>query len=69
MIPEQRVVQVSAWHGWLVEVTLENSKTTGKQGYRCRIVDRNLHVFSDGETYKTSSAAMAAGRHYVEGHR
>jgi hypothetical protein len=61
---ENRVIQVSAWVGWLVEV----SQLEG-QGYQCWVVNPDLDVFSDGAIYQTSSAAMSAGRSFVERHR
>jgi hypothetical protein len=58
------VVQVSAWRGWLVEVSQGE-----RQGYQCWVVNPALEVLSDGALYSTSSAAMSAGRQFVERHR
>ena len=57
-----RVVQVSARVGWIIEISRQDD------GYRCWVVNRELDVLSDGQVYLTSSAALAAGRLYVERH-
>ena len=58
------IIQVAAYPGWIVEVSL-----APLEGYQCWIVNPNLMVLNNGETYQTSSAAMAAGRTFVERHR
>lgn len=58
---EGSFVQVSAMTGWIIGVSyIEN------QGYQCWIVNPDLDVLSDGTFYSTSSAAMSAGRSFVE---
>ncbi|MGF1567425.1 MAG: hypothetical protein ACFCVD_05050 [Nodosilinea sp.] len=57
------VVQLSAITGWIVGVS--HSPT---RGYRCWLVSPDLEVLSDGAFYTTSSAAMSAGRSFVERH-
>ncbi|HEY9763381.1 MAG TPA: hypothetical protein V6D07_12700 [Trichocoleus sp.] len=57
------VVQVSAMTGWIIGVSY-----TSNRGYQCWIVNPNLDVLSDGTFYTTSSAAMSAGRTFVERH-
>ncbi|MEM9804641.1 MAG: hypothetical protein AAF959_05130 [Cyanobacteria bacterium P01_D01_bin.56] len=54
------VVQVTARVGWVIEISQQGS------GYRCWIINRELDVLSDGHVYSTSSAALAAGRLFVE---
>ncbi|MEA5465641.1 hypothetical protein [Leptothoe sp. PORK10 BA2] len=56
------VVQVSALVGWIIEITQQDN------GYRCWVINRELEVLSDGHLYTTSSAALAAGRLFVERH-
>ena len=58
---EWSIVQISAYPGWIVGVS--HSKT---QGYQCWVINPNLDVLSNKEIYYTSSAAMAAGRNFVE---
>ncbi|MEM7795621.1 MAG: hypothetical protein AAF579_14365 [Cyanobacteria bacterium P01_C01_bin.118] len=57
-----QVVQVSARVGWIIEISQQDD------GYRCWVINRELDVLSDGQVYSTSSAALAAGRLYVERH-
>ncbi|MEM8810921.1 MAG: hypothetical protein AAF921_19035 [Cyanobacteria bacterium P01_D01_bin.44] len=59
-----RIIQISAWVGWLVEVSQLDS-----QGYQCWVVNPRLDVMSDGAIYQTSSAAMSAGRQFIERNR
>ena len=54
------VVQISARVGWIIEVSQQDD------GYRCWVINRELDVLSDGYIYATSSAALAAGRLFVE---
>jgi hypothetical protein len=61
---ENSVVQISAMTGWLIGVS--HNKT---RGYQCWIVNPDLDVLSDGTFYTTSSAAMSAGRAFVERYR
>ncbi|PSN17594.1 hypothetical protein C7271_16950 [filamentous cyanobacterium CCP5] len=58
---EGSFVQVSAMVGWIIGVSYVES-----QGYQCWIVNPDLDVLSDGTFYTTSSAAMSAGRSFVE---
>lgn len=55
-----QVVQVSARVGWIIEISQQDD------GYRCWVINRELNVLSDGHVYSTSSAALAAGRLFVE---
>jgi len=55
-------VQVSARVGWIIEISQQDN------GYRCWVINRELDVLSDGYLYTTSSAALAAGRLFVERH-
>lgn len=55
-----QVVQVSARVGWIIEISQQD------HGYRCWVINRELDVLSDGYIYATSSAALAAGRLFVE---
>ena len=55
-----QVVQVSARVGWIIEISQQDD------GYRCWVINRELDVLSDGYLYATSSAALAAGRLFVE---
>ena len=57
-----QVVQVSARAGWIIEISQQDD------GYRCWLINRELDVLSDGCLYATSSAALAAGRLFVERH-
>jgi exosome complex RNA-binding protein Rrp42 (RNase PH superfamily) len=59
------IIQISAWRGWLVEV----SQPLDSQGYQCWIVRPDLAVLNDGTIYQSSSAAMSAGRQFVERNR
>ncbi len=55
-----QVVQVAARVGWIIEISQQDN------GYRCWLINRELNVLSDGYIYATSSAALAAGRLFVE---
>lgn len=55
------VVQISAMTGWIIGVSHNKDR-----GYKCWIVNPDLDVLSDGTFYSTSSAAMSAGRAFVE---
>lgn len=57
----EALVQLSAMAGWIIGVS--HSKD---QGYQCWLVNPMLDVLSDGTFYTTSSAAMSAGRAFVE---
>lgn len=61
---EGNVVQVSAMTGWIIGVSYLKGR-----GYQCWIVNPDLDVLSDGTFYTTSSAAMSAGRTFVERYR
>jgi len=58
---DSAVVQISAMTGWLIGVSYRKSR-----GYQCWLVNPDLHVLNDGTFYTTSSAAMSAGRAFVE---
>ncbi|HEY9736456.1 MAG TPA: hypothetical protein V6D06_09240 [Trichocoleus sp.] len=61
---ESNVVQISAMTGWIIGVSHVKDR-----GYQCWIVNPDLDVLSDGTFYTTSSAAMSAGRAFVERYR
>ena len=54
------VIQVAARVGWIIEISQQDN------GYRCWVINRELDVLSDGLIYATSSAALAAGRLFIE---
>jgi hypothetical protein len=54
-------VQISAMTGWIIGVSHNKDR-----GYQCWVVKPDLDVLSDGTFYTTSSAAMSAGRAFVE---
>ncbi|NMF86353.1 MAG: hypothetical protein EA342_03245 [Leptolyngbya sp. LCM1.Bin17] len=58
---DETVVQISAMTGWIIGVSHSKNR-----GYQCWIVNPALDVLSDGTFYTTSSAAMSAGRAFVE---
>ena len=55
------LVQVSAFPGWIVLISY-----TPSVGYRCWVMTPELMILNDGERYRTSTAAMAAGRCLVQ---
>ncbi|HIK46774.1 MAG TPA: hypothetical protein IGR64_18150 [Leptolyngbyaceae cyanobacterium M65_K2018_010] len=61
MEAHDEVVQISAMNGWIIGVSHYKDR-----GYQCWIVNPDLDVLSDGTYYSTSSAAMSAGRAFVE---
>lgn len=56
-----KFVQLSAMPGWIIGV----SHIQGR-GYQCWIINPDLDVLNDGTLYTTSSAALTAGRAFVE---
>ncbi|MEO1296567.1 MAG: hypothetical protein AAFW75_12305 [Cyanobacteria bacterium J06636_16] len=54
-------VQLSAMPGWIIGVSHIRSK-----GYQCWVINPDLDVLNDGILYTTSSAALMAGRTFVE---
>ncbi|HEY9888484.1 MAG TPA: hypothetical protein V6D02_08800 [Candidatus Obscuribacterales bacterium] len=54
-------VQLSALPGWIIGVSY-----TRDRGYQCWVINPDLHVLNDGYHYTTSSAALTAGRSFVE---
>jgi hypothetical protein len=50
-----------AFPDWLVAVTHRPT------GYRCWVITPELAILTDGETYPTSTLALAAGRSLVQG--
>ncbi|MGB8699666.1 MAG: hypothetical protein WCD18_09645 [Thermosynechococcaceae cyanobacterium] len=58
---QESVAQVSAFPGWVVGISCSQALV-----YRCWVLSANFDVFSDGEFYDTCSAAMAAGRSFIE---
>jgi hypothetical protein len=60
-VEDANVVQISAMTGWIIGVSHVRDR-----GYQCWIVNPDLDVLNDGTFYTTSSAAMSAGRAFVE---
>lgn len=60
MAPEQLNTLI-ALADWLVAVTHRHST-----GFCCWVITPELSILNDGETYATSSAALAAGRSLVQ---
>lgn len=60
MAPEQLNTLI-ALADWLVAVTYRRST-----GFRCWVITPELSILNDGETYASSSAALAAGRSLVQ---
>ncbi|ASC71866.1 hypothetical protein XM38_028200 [Halomicronema hongdechloris C2206] len=58
---ESSVVQISAVTGWIIGISHVKDS-----GYQCWVINPDLDVLSDGTLYSTSSAAMSAGRAFVE---
>ncbi|MEM0981826.1 MAG: hypothetical protein AAGH78_16335 [Cyanobacteria bacterium P01_H01_bin.58] len=58
-----QVIQLAAMPGWIIGI----SHTQGR-GYECWIINPALDVLNDGTLYTTSSAALTAGRTFVERH-
>ncbi|MEM6520604.1 MAG: hypothetical protein AAF892_13045 [Cyanobacteria bacterium P01_D01_bin.71] len=54
-------VQLSALPGWIIGVS-----HTQKHGYQCWVINSALDVLNDGYQYSTSSAALMAGRTFIE---
>jgi hypothetical protein len=61
MLKLETLGQVSAFPGWIVGISCSQALV-----YRCWVISADFDVFNDGEFYDTCSAAMAAGRHFVE---
>ncbi|MGF1521613.1 MAG: hypothetical protein ACFBSF_04750 [Leptolyngbyaceae cyanobacterium] len=56
-----KFVQLSAIPGWIIGVShIQN------QGYQCWVINSDLDVLNDGTLYRTSMAALAAGRTFIE---
>ncbi|NER80705.1 MAG: hypothetical protein F6K42_14265 [Leptolyngbya sp. SIO1D8] len=56
-----QVVQLSAMPGWIIGVSHIKD-----QGYQCWVINSDLDVLNDGLLYTTSSAALTAGRTFIE---
>ena len=54
-------MQLSALPGWIIGVI-----HTQERGYQCWVIDSALTVLNDGYQYSTSSAALMAGRTFIE---
>ena len=54
-------VQLSALPGWSIGVS-----HTRQRGYQCWLINSALDVLNDGYEYTTSSAALMAGRSFIE---
>ncbi len=62
-VNQSSIVQLSGYRGWIVGVSCSPTAE-----YCCWAIAPNLLVLNNGERYGTSSAAMAAGRSFVERH-
>ena len=58
---DSKFIQISAFPGWIVGVSY-----VPEEGFHCWVITPELAVLNDGECYRTSQAAMAAGRSLVE---
>jgi hypothetical protein len=58
---DSQVVQVSALSGWIIGISHVRDR-----GYQCWLINADFDVLSDGSLYSTSSAALAAGRSFIE---
>lgn len=54
-------IQLSAMSGWIIGVS-----HVKERGYQCWIINPDLDVLNDGNIYSTSSAALSAGRMFVQ---
>lgn len=54
-------VQLTALPGWIIGVS-----HTRQRGYQCWLINSALDVLNDGYEYTTSSAALMAGRSFIE---
>ena len=54
-------VQLSALPGWIIGISHNQH-----DGYQCWIINSELAVLNDGYCYSTSSAALTAGRTFIE---
>ncbi|RZM81870.1 hypothetical protein [Leptolyngbya iicbica] len=54
-------VQLSALPGWIIGVSHNR-----QHGYQCWLINSALDVLNDGYEYSTSSAALMAGRSFIE---
>jgi hypothetical protein len=59
----KRFVQLSAMPGWIIGVSHSHDK-----GYQCWLINPDLDILHDGYQYSTSSAALTAGRTFIERH-
>ena len=58
---DSKFIQISAFPGWIVGVSYGQGG-----GFHCWVINPELAVLNDGESYRTSEAAMAVGRSLVE---
>ena len=56
-----KVIQLAAWPGWIIGISQVKD-----QGYQCWVINPDLDVLNDGTLYRTSSAALMAGRSFIE---
>ena len=56
-----QVIQLSAMPGWIIGIS-----HVKEQGYQCWLINPDLNILNDGYLYHTSSAALMAGRAFVE---
>jgi hypothetical protein len=57
------IVQVSGYPGWIVGVSRGDA-----EDFYCWVITSSFEVLNDGQSHKTSHAAMLAGRSFVERH-
>lgn len=60
-MPLDRLIHLSAFPGWIAGVTHRH-----RRGYQCWVVDPEYTVLSDGELYRSSAEALAAGRLFIQ---
>lgn len=58
---DTQFVQLAAMPGWIIGVSHSR-----QYGYQCWLINPKLDVLNDGYQYSTSSAALTAGRTYIE---
>jgi hypothetical protein len=61
LMENTQFVQLSAMPGWIIGISHSHER-----GYQCWIINPELNVLNDGFQYSTSSAALTAGRSFIE---
>jgi hypothetical protein len=56
-----KVIQLAARPGWIIGISHVED-----QGYQCWVINPDLDVLNDGTLYRTSSAALMAGRSFID---